>query len=442
MNKSIPRALRPWSAVAIVAALVVLMLPAMLGGKPAAAAQTVEHFTLLPSIPADGKDGDDDDTAAPPTLSLSQSAVRPNASIVIQGSGFGTAAHNKLTRAQIGGIALLLVSDNGNLADVEISDSGQFAATFAIWPANASDHNPTLRGGTLEIEITDAAGFSGTAEVTILPPTLTITPAVAGPGGYVFISGANWPAANHAGAAISPVNINISGGGIDPDNISASTNAIGKWGVRYRVPGKVSIPATLKVQATYGADLSQTARFAVMAANLEVRPAAAYPGNVLGLNAAGFAPYDSDIAIRLASFSLPVPAGAAADGAGKVQDLTFTMPSLDAGIYTILLQVGDAVAVGEVTVLGEFIPAGDYPAPEALEPLGDNLVRVFHFNHDNRTWEFYDPRPEFAELNTLSVMSVGRPYWILVRDSDRVTINLVTHHLTCRNGSCWNRIVW
>lgn len=79
---------------------------------------------------------------------------------------------------------------------------------------------------------------------------------------------------------------------------------------------------------------------------------------------------------------------------------------------------------------------------EGLAPLVDNLVRVFHRDYFDQTWSFYDPRPEFAELNTLSDLTPGRYYWILVRNSVSFRQNLKTHHLTCRHGNCWNRIVW
>ena len=55
--------------------------------------------------------------------------------------------------------------------------------------------------------------------------------------------------------------------------------------------------------------------------------------------------------------------------------------------------------------------------PGAVSDLGDNLDAIFHFNNTNKAWTFYDPRPEFADLNTLSELNAGQPYWILVKDS-------------------------
>lgn len=165
-------------------------------------------------------------TARPAQLSLSCADVRPNESIVVRGSDFGKRPGNTLAKAQIGDIDLLLVSHGGNLANVEVSDR-QFAATFAIWTANSADANPTLFDGALTIDITDQEGSTGKVEVTILTPTLAITPSVTGPGGLVTISGANWPAANSDGSAVRPVKLEITDDGIESNTINASMDANG-----------------------------------------------------------------------------------------------------------------------------------------------------------------------------------------------------------------------
>ena len=284
-------------------------------------------------------------------------------------------------------------SHGGILADVEVSDSGQFNATFAIWPASPADDNPTLNGGTLEIKITDAAGFSATAQITILPPTLTVAPDVVGPLHSVHITGANWPVTNPDGGAVSPINIHIDDG-VDACATQKAADANGKW----------------------------------------------YEGYQFMLNASGFLPYNSKIMVNNGPHNnLPVLADAATDGAGRIKDLAITMPGLDAGDYTVQVIVGGDS--GAVTMIVEYMP-GNAPLPDALESMGDNLVRVFHFDHSDQTWLFYDPRPEFAGLNTLSFLYGGWYYWILVRDSVSITSHSKIYSLTCRNGDCWNRIVW
>ena len=197
------------------------------------------------------------------------------------------------------------------------------------------------------------------------------------------------------------------------------------------MPDNVSTPVTLNVKATYGLynDIIKVAVFSVPATTLSVSPTAVLPGQELTLNTGEFTRYDSNITVKIGNFDAAAPTGATADGAGQIKDLTVTVPTLDAGAYTVKLQVGDTVAIGSATVLGE-IMFGDSPLPDALLPLGNNLVRVFHFNNATKAWSFYDPRPEFTDLNTLTELSPGQPYWILVRDNASVRLNLMTHNLT------------
>ena len=303
-------------------------------------------------------------TVRPAQLAVSQVEVIPNASIIVRGNGFSKTPGATLASARIDDIDLLLVSHGGKLDNVEVSGR-QFTATFAVWPANPdADLNPALFDGTHTIEITDQEGFSGTAKVTILTPTLSITPAVTSPGGQVTIAGTNWPVANSAGGAVSPVKLEITGGGIDADTMDASTDADGRWSVRYPVPGNIRIPATMSVRASYGEQ-----------------------------------PDQPDDIVAIVNFSVPA-------------------------------------------AVRDEIPNVATALPDALAPLGDNMVRVFYFDNATKSWSFYDPRPEFAELNTLAILSPGAPYWVLVRRDQDVTLNFKRQTLACQGGNCWSLIVW
>ena len=386
-------------------------------------------------------------TVSPSQLSASKLEVRANESIIIRGSGFSedSGDGNDLATAKIGEADLVLASDGGNLMDVEVSNSGQFSATFAVW--SAADNNPALEPGEHKIVVTDVDGFSGEVEITIVEPTVSITPNVAGPRDYVVISGANWPVENDDGGNVEDVTINVSGAGIDEDNMNESADANGNWSVRYRVPGDVSIPGTLNVKATYGEseDIVKIENFSVPQANLEVSPATVVPGGDLTLSASGFTLYESNIEVKIGNLDVAVPTGTSTDREGALDGLTVKVPSLDPATYTVQLKVGGGdnttVAIGEVVVLDDDT-GGESPLPGALSPLGDNLVRVFHFNNANKTWSFYDPRPEFAELNTLSALTSGQSYWILVGANQDATLNANAYTLTCLNGECWNSIVW
>ena len=74
----------------------------------------------------------------------------------------------------------------------------------------------------------------------------------------------------------------------------------------------------------------------------------------------------------------------------------------------------------------------------ALEPLGDNLERVWHLDDTTREWTFYDPRPVFAESNTVKELVPGEAYSIRVSAYQTMTLNGQVHRLYAG----WNLIGW
>ena len=371
---------------------------------------------------------------------MSKDEVSANENVTIRGTGFGD-GKGYLVSAQISGANLVLVSED-DVDDVEVSSAGQFAATVAIWSNGAS--NPALTPGTHTIEVEDNEGFVGTAEIVIKEPTLTVTPDVAGPRDYVTISGTNWPVENDDGGRIDEVEITI-GTGDNADDEDADPDANGRWSVTYRVSSDVAIPSTQQVKATYGdgSEIVKIGTFSVPQANLTVTPELASPGDTIILSATGFSLFESKIAVKIGSVTVNVPDGTVSDRDGAIGGLEVIVPSLDAALYTVQLTVGDTVTIGELTVTEETAAGVPVPLPGAVSELGDNLVRVFYFNGLDKTWSFFDPRPDFADLNTLTDMVEGQPYWILVSEGvEDVFLNNRSRTLTCVGGDCWNQIVW
>ena len=95
--------------------------------------------------------------------------------------------------------------------------------------------------------------------------------------------------------------------------------------------------------------------------------------------------------------------GANTDIDGNITIDDVLVPGLDPGIYSVIINVDGTVAIGELEVLAEDSAAGaGAELPGALEELGDSLLRVFHFNGVDKSWDFYDPRarlrrPEHAD---------------------------------------------
>ena len=83
------------------------------------------------------------------------------------------------------------------------------------------------------------------------------------------------------------------------------------------------------------------------------------------------------------------------------------------------------------------IPIVSTKLPPALEPLEDNLVRMWNFDDVTETWSFFDPRPGFADFNTLTLVD-AQNYWIKVTQDQMVTLNGEARTLSAG----WNYIVW
>ena len=68
----------------------------------------------------------------------------------------------------------------------------------------------------------------------------------------------------------------------------------------------------------------------------------------------------------------------------------------------------------------------------------DNLVRVFSFNNVTKEWSFFDPRPTFAEANTITQLVPGKVYWINLIVAQTVTLNFKQRSL----AAGWSLLSW
>ena len=77
-------------------------------------------------------------------------------------------------------------------------------------------------------------------------------------------------------------------------------------------------------------------------------------------------------------------------------------------------------------------------AASTLEPLGDNLVRVWSFNPPTQFWSFYDPRPGLAAFNTITEFESRRFYTFVVKADQSITLD--GHEFVFVAG--WNQERW
>ena len=379
---------------------------------------------------------------SPSKLSLSRDAVLPNEDITITGNGFGGGANIAVSDITVDNVPVKVDDDSADNGVVSVSNSGQFVATITMWPDDVKSTNPTLISGTHIIRVRDSLGFRGEALVTIAEPAITVTPEIAGPRDYITITGINWPVDNPQNPLNQAISITVEDSGTRGRIYSAFADNAGRFVVKHRVNRNVAIPSTNQLKAEYK-DVVKVGSFATPASTIEVIPAEAQPGDMISVSATNLPVYTGADHVKIGGTELDIRnASTSIDGSITIDNLL--VPGLDPGTYSVLLDVNGTIAIGSLTVQPEDTTAGARAElPGATEALGDSLVRVFHFNGVDKSWDFYDPRDEFAELNTLTNLVNGEPYWVLVSEGQEdVVLNNKTRTLTCVGGDCWNQLVW
>ena len=423
-------------------------VPGSVGGKPLQG--TVRVDATWGATTEDAKI-----TVTGSELTPSVSDVLPNESITISGNGYGTQSCINVADITLDNVALQVDSEStircttgtGESATtfdaVEVSNSGQFVATITMWPRDLESSNPTLTSGSHELRVTDTQGFIGSSTLTVVQPTISVVPDVVGPRDYVSISGENWPVDNTNNSNSGLIAIEVSEGG-RARSYSVYADNRGRFSIEHRVSKDVAIPSTNQVKGSYGGgEIVEVGNFVVPAATITVTPGSAQPGDEVTLSATDMPVYASADYVKIGGTVFGDP-GVNTDIDGNITIDGVLVPGLDPGTYSVVINVDGTVAIGELEVLAEDSARGaGAELPGALEPLGGNLVRVFHFNGVNKSWDFYDPRPDFAELNTLTTLVNGEPYWVLVSDGQEdVVLNSRARTFTCVGGDCWNQLVW
>ena len=176
------------------------------------------------------------------------------------------------------------------------------------------------------------------------------------------------------------------------------------------------------------------------AASITLSDSFGFPGSIVTVSGHGFPPHSPVQSVRVDWIDVPPNDPASTDDRGQFR-MDIIIPGVEAGLYLIQVKVGGIPAAIRFTVAG---PSGWLPytpTPAAIVNLGDNLVRVFHFDSSYNGWTFYDP--QVPEVSTLTYFVQLECYWISVKEPAEVILNARTRNLTCwPEGKCWNFIVW
>ena len=409
----------------------------------------INGVALEGTVRIDAKWGDKSEdakvTIQSAVLNVSQPSARPNEMVTLTCVGFGSGSGNAIMAENItlDGVPLKVHSDSLNSdGEVPVSSAGRCVFAVAIWPESDGGANPALTPGAHTIKVVDKKGYTGSVVITIPEPDVKVTPAVAGPRDVVTISGENWPVDNPDSTRLDAITITVTDGERERE-YSQYADGTGRWFVEHQVSGAVSIPSTSRIEAKYS-DLVRLGEYAVPASIITIEPGECQPGDSVMLTASRLPVHSRIDRVEIGGRDVKPTGAPSTDGDGAVTVEGVVCPGLDEGRYSVLLEVEETVAIGELAILSEGPLGQETPVAGALAPLGDSLAAVFYFDGIGKEWLFYDSRPEFAELNTLTELVAGEPYWVLVtEDVEDVALGGKSRSLTCSaGGNCWNLMVW
>ena len=368
------------------------------------------------------------------TFSVSPKTALPNESVTLLGTGFtpsttaggaGAFGSHQITGngysvVVVGGTPL--VSPNA-VYPINFDIEGNWTASIII-PITAK----VLAGGTVNINVKDDQGLFKTTQIFVRRPSITLDPESSRINTELTVFGKGFPVSNPTSATGNQVAISYAGTLVKlvPGDTS------GDFTVTLPVPMGTAIGSNNVVRAqVVGFEQSATAIHEVPAPTIIVSPINGVPGTVVGITGTAFPPNVLVTNIGAGNTNVTSSPPPATDDDGKFVTF-FAMPMFSPGVQTITAIGGNVTAVAVFTVLegAPVVQALPTPPPssmpaEALKALteGDNLIRVWTFDNSSKTWEFFDPRPAFAQANTIKTMVPGRIYWLRLNRVQSAPLN-------------------
>ncbi len=395
-------------------------------------------------------------------LSVTPSAdLVPNQTVTLSGRGFST-----------GGAALINVAasdatisgDNTDLGArsnkfnegdaIEVDNAGNWSSSFVIPITDV-----TTTPGDQELSITDSVGRSGAVALNIAERELTLTPASGRVGTRVNLEGYGFPADNpgEGGDRTVTVEIQYSVTGDTRTVVTLTPDGSGNIRGWFTVPLNAGIPSTNAVRAIFdipgsNVNVTTSAVHQVPRAGITLGQESGPAGTVVTITGGGFKRFTTVSEINFGTLDVRSGFGLSTDGTGSFET-SFLVPGANTGAQAVSVKVGETTASATFTVSADaFVPApapaaAPMPPADALAALVDNennLVRVWQFDASMQNeapdfgWSLYDPRPLFADANTIEMVEGGEFYWINVQNEQ--TAMLGGKQRTLYAG--WNPVTW
>ena len=143
----------------------------------------------------------------------------------------------------------------------------------------------------------------------------------------------------------------------------------------------------------------QIGSFAVPASTITVTPGEGQPGDMVTLTAANMPVYTEADYVEIGGTTYGDP-GVNTDRDGNITVEDVLIPGLDPGVYSVVINVDDTIAIGEVKVLAESAAAGA-PA-DAPRSGGELWVTAWLPSSTSTTWARSGPSTTRAPSSATS----------------------------------------
>ena len=265
-----------------------------------------------------------------------------------------------------------------------------------------------VKGGSRQVKVTDSQNRIGVATLTVPKAAITVEPSSSLRGSTVTVSGTGFPANDL-------IQIKYD----DKPVGTALTGPTGDFTGTIAVPSFAGIGSTNDVEADPQLNTdagSITVKHSTPKPAVTLSPAIAESGSLITVSGANFAGFISVRSMEIDRANVtPVPAPNT-DSQGAFTTSNVRVPQLDPGRYTVKVEADQMV-----TAFLEVVVAVAPSAPaDVFGSLGDRLTRVWQFDNATQSWSFYDPRPEFADFNSLTEVSSGQIVTVILSEGDSV----------------------
>ena len=272
--------------------------------------------------------------------------------------------------------------------------------------------------GPKTVRVTDSGGLVGSAVFTVTRPTITISPTSATMGEIVSITGAGW-------VPMSVVFVSLKTNYLDLATNVATADAGGRFETVIELPNAVGIGT--KVISFHASDLDYLGNTAteqeltVPAPKVSLSANKAEVGSFVTLDASGFLPSSALSVFTIGD--LDIREGVlTTDLVGRLS-VSFEVPGLTGG-QLVAVNIGGTKVSTSIFVENTIAtpPPDAFPETAVETPTvhvfahlianDNNLVRIFRFDNYAKTWDFFDPRPEFIHANSLTTTKPGNIVWV------------------------------